>query len=155
MQNKRGQGLSITTIILIVLGVLVLVVLILGFTIGWQKIFPFISPSNNVGSVVDKCSLALNTDSKFDYCSVKREVKVEEAIGEFGTKFKGTCYELSYVDVLGVNRGNIDCDYDYASEANDVLFAELVCESKLNWKWDLTTKTCSLEESLEENVEAN
>ena len=40
--NKRGQGLSTNAIILIVLGVVVLVVLIGGFTIGWGQMAPWI-----------------------------------------------------------------------------------------------------------------
>lgn len=76
--NKRGQGLSINAIILIVLGVLVLIALIIGFAIGWSKIFPWLKPSDNVKDIVDSCSLACSGASKYNYCSEKRELVTEE-----------------------------------------------------------------------------
>ncbi|MEK6819827.1 MAG: hypothetical protein AABY03_01350 [Nanoarchaeota archaeon] len=57
MINKRGQGLSVNAIILIVLGIVVLVLMVLGFTIGWSKILPFIS-TNNADTLVTACSIA-------------------------------------------------------------------------------------------------
>ncbi len=127
--NKRGQGLSITTLILIILGVLILVILILGFTLGWSKIFPFISPSNNVKDAVDKCNLACQTDSKFDFCTTKRDVKVEQAIGTLGTKFSGSCNELSYVASLGISSCSaIDCgDVVYSKKE----FADSACGDRI------------------------
>ena len=76
MFNKRGQGLSVNAIIMIVLGVVVLAVLALGFTMGWGNIKDRIAPSNNVKTVVDACSLACNTNSQFDYCTYPREIKI-------------------------------------------------------------------------------
>ena len=73
--NKRGQGLSVNAIILIVLGVVVLAVLILGFTLGWQKILPFVS-TNNVNTLVTTCGIACSTNSQFDFCTVKRDLNV-------------------------------------------------------------------------------
>jgi len=106
--------MSTSTIILLVLGVAILVLLILGFTIGWQKIFPFLSPASNVQDVVTKCETACNLNSKFDFCSTKREVRVEEAISvggvELGTEFEGSCYDLTKVPVLGIGAcPTIDC----------------------------------------------
>src|SRR3990167_6630145 len=75
--NKRGQGLSVNAIILIVLGIIVLVLMILGFTLGWSKILPFIS-TNNVNNIVTSCSAACSTNSQFDFCSSKRELKADE-----------------------------------------------------------------------------
>ncbi len=138
MFKKRGQGLSTSTLILIILGVLILVILILGFTIGWAKIFPFISPSNNVKDVADKCSLACNTNSRFDYCNVQREVKTEGAIEqlkknekgdkvsgvEFPREFKGTCNYLTNIDALGLDVCNLDCGEEYVySDANYAIVA--------------------------------
>jgi hypothetical protein len=89
MKNKRGQGLSTNAIILIILGVVVLVVLIIGFTVGWDKIAPWIS-SNNVDTIAQQCEVACSTGSVYDYCSMKRTLKVEGK--EDITK---TCYELA------------------------------------------------------------
>jgi len=71
--NIKGQGLSVNAIILIILGLVVLVILILGFTMGWNRIFPFVS-TNNVQNVVTACETACTTGSQYDYCTVQREV---------------------------------------------------------------------------------
>ena len=54
--DKKGQELSTTTVILLILAVLVLVFLILGFSVGWSKINPFLSKSN-VDSISDACNI--------------------------------------------------------------------------------------------------
>ena len=92
MQNKRGQGLSTNAIILIILGVVVLIVLILGFTMGWNKILPFVS-TNNVENIKTACSVACSTSGIYDYCSVEREVN-----DGTNDKFKDTCYNLANSD---------------------------------------------------------
>ena len=76
--NKRGQGMSTNTIILLVIGVVILVVLILGFTLGFGKILPFLKPGNNVAEVAQKCDIACNTQAKFAYCTTKQNVVVGE-----------------------------------------------------------------------------
>ncbi len=85
MQNKRGQGLSTNAIILIVLGVIVLVILMLGFTIGWEKFAPWIS-KDNVDTVVNQCQLACSTQSVYNFCSKERELKAG------GEKYTDTCF---------------------------------------------------------------
>jgi hypothetical protein len=93
MQNKRGQGLSTSTIVLIILGVVILAVLLVGFTVGWSKILPWIS-SDNVDSIVTQCSVACSTKSSFDYCTKTRELKSSEL--PKGVKIAtGTCYGFS------------------------------------------------------------
>ncbi|MBS3086721.1 hypothetical protein J4422_03400 [Candidatus Pacearchaeota archaeon] len=72
-KDIKGQGLSVNAIILIILGLVVLVILILGFTVGWNKIFPFVK-SNNVQNIVTACETACTTGAKYDYCTVQREV---------------------------------------------------------------------------------
>ena len=75
--NKRGQGLSTNTVILLILGIFVLVFLILGFTIGWGKIVPFLS-KNNVDSVVNSCDVSCSTASKYGFCSQPRDLKTDD-----------------------------------------------------------------------------
>ena len=75
MENKKAQGMSVTTIILIILGLVVLVVLILGFTMGWANLREYIAPSNNVASIVQQCSIACNTDQQYNYCTEVRTLK--------------------------------------------------------------------------------
>lgn len=89
MLDKRGQGLSTNAIIMIILGVVVLIVLILGFTMGWNKLLPFIS-TTNVDNIKTSCAIACSTESTFDYCSVEREVK--DGIND---EFSETCYNLA------------------------------------------------------------
>ena len=120
--NKKAQGMSVTTIILIVLGLIVLVVLILGFTMGWANLRQFIAPSNNVDSTVQQCSIACNTDQKFAFCSEKRELKTNEEKLE-----DVTCYSLAEKkSVYGIDKcGAINCDIFEDEEA-----AKATCSEK-------------------------
>ena len=77
MENKRGQGMSTNTIILLILGIVVLVVLILGFTMGWNKIAPWIS-GNNVDTIVAACEASCATNSVYDFCVVGRNLKADD-----------------------------------------------------------------------------
>ncbi len=78
MEGKKAQGLSITTIILIILGVIVLVMLIVGFTKGWSGIKDWIAPSNNVQQIVSQCEIACAAGGKYDFCFAKRDLKSED-----------------------------------------------------------------------------
>ena len=91
MENKRGQGLSTNAIILIVLGVVVLVVLILGFTIGWNRILPFVD-SNNVETIKTSCSIACSTNNVFDFCTQQRDLKAGD------DEVTATCFEFADPD---------------------------------------------------------
>jgi len=89
MQNKRGQQLSTNAIILIILGVVVLVVLIIGFTMGWGTIAPWMS-KNNVNTIVTQCKIACSTNNVYDYCSKKRELKADDLPND-QEKVTGNC----------------------------------------------------------------
>jgi hypothetical protein len=78
MENKKAQELSITTIILIILGLVVLVVLILGFTVGWGNIKSWIAPSNNVNEIAQQCAIACSTGQEYSFCSEKRILKAND-----------------------------------------------------------------------------
>ena len=107
--DKRGQGLSTTTIIIIILGVLVLVVIIIGFTMGWDKIAPWVSPSNNVDDLKQACQLACSQESEYNFCNVKRELRIEEKIGNLEDKGEYTCDELSKGTLGIASCAAIDC----------------------------------------------
>jgi len=93
MLDKRGQGLSTNAIILIILGVVVLIVLILGFTMGWNKILPFVS-TNNVENIKTACNVACSTSGVYDFCTQERTLKADDlAEGEI----TATCDVLSQV----------------------------------------------------------
>jgi hypothetical protein len=89
MLNKRGQELSTNTIILIILGVIVLVLLILGFVMGWNKVLPFLNKPN-IDSVNQGCLQACTTLSTYDFCTVLRNVN-----DGTNKEFKTTCKDLA------------------------------------------------------------
>jgi len=105
MLDKRGQGLSTNAIILIILGVIILVILIAGFTVGWNKLLPFIS-TNNVDTIKNSCGIACSTNSAFDYCSVEREVK--DGVNE---EFSDNCNNLANSEEYALRNYGIEtCD---------------------------------------------
>lgn len=73
LMNKRGQDLTIGTLILIVLGVVVLVLLIIGFTRGWDFIFGKfdVAPGQDLQAVQKACELSEQADLRIDYCTFK------------------------------------------------------------------------------------
>lgn len=80
MFNKRGQELSVGTIILIVLGIIILVLLILGFSLGWQNLFEKINifgGGASLESVVQRCNLAVTSSSTAGFCSTFDYVKID------------------------------------------------------------------------------
>ena len=89
MKNKRGQGLSTNAIILIILGIIVLVMLVLGFTIGWSRLLPFLS-RENVDSVVNGCVAACSSNSVYGFCTQLRELTDAE-----GNTIEATCKDFA------------------------------------------------------------
>lgn len=90
MINKKAQGMSVNTLILIILGVVIMVVLILGFTRGWSNILPWLGGGDNIDTLQTTCSTACTTSSQYKFCSVQREVK-----DGINPKFKATCNDLA------------------------------------------------------------
>ena len=93
-KNRKGQGLSVNAIILIVLGIAVLVVLIAGFTLGWGQLKDKIASSNNVKTVVTSCSIACSTDDNYEFCFLKRSLKAVD-LPSGGKEVMGTCNDFS------------------------------------------------------------
>lgn len=122
MENKRGQGLSVNAIILIVLGVIVLVMLVLGFTIGWDKIAPWIKTDNNVATIAQACATACSTNSVYDYCSVERELKngtneIKTSCAVFSVYSAFSKYGIQKCSAISCN---IDCkDIKFDSKTAD------------------------------------
>ncbi len=77
MLNKRGQGLSTNTLILLILGVIILVVLILGFALGWNPLKKLISPSN-VDSIKEDCQTTCGLGQEYSFCSAERTLRSNE-----------------------------------------------------------------------------
>lgn len=79
MRNKKAQGLSTNTIILLILGIMVLVFLIIGFSVGFGKLAPFLS-KNNVDSIATSCEISCNTGAtaSFAFCFQVRDLKADD-----------------------------------------------------------------------------
>ena len=92
MKNKKGQELSTNAIIMIIIGLVVLVVLVLGFTLGWDRIFPFFFSGNNVETININCVAACSTGNVYNYCQLERTLKAED-LAKGGVK--GTCQDFS------------------------------------------------------------
>ena len=81
MVNKRGQGLSVNAIILIILGVIVLAVLIIGFTMGWGTFTAWLG-GDNLSKINTECRTACTTNSQADFCSKLRTVRIDQPISD-------------------------------------------------------------------------
>ena len=97
--NKRGQQMTLTTIIAIVLGIAVLVFLIFGFTTGWNNLWDKVTNygggSSNVDTIVQACDIACSTGSEYNYCTLNRTLKTG-----VGDPIPGSCNELTdYVNL--------------------------------------------------------
>lgn len=90
MINKKAQGMSISTIILLVLGIIVLVILVIGFMTGWKPLKDLLGGGNNLDTIATSCNSACATGSQYNYCSVMKEVKDGE-----NDKFEATCNDLA------------------------------------------------------------
>jgi len=100
-ENKKAQDLSITTIILVILGVVVLVVLIVGFTQGWNSVKVwFVGSSTNMQEIISQCGVACATGDQISWCQ-KRTLKVEGQDDEiasceyFATSYADSVQECS------------------------------------------------------------
>ncbi len=97
--GKRGQQMTLGTIIAIVLGIAVLVFLIFGFSTGWNNLFDKIGNLGggkaNVDAVIQGCAVACSSNSVDAYCRQSRTVN-------FGDKktAKGSCNALEKVKGL-------------------------------------------------------
>ena len=147
--NKKGAEMTIGTIIIIVLALVVLVVLVYGFSTGWsnlwEKITGFGGGKVNVQSVVQSCQLACTTGSTYDYCTKTRKLI------ETGADGKAKESQKRCIDLVGNTYGlerctNVDCgggvekgicggdkiNPDCVSKNNQ---GEVKCKEVLGCKW--------------------
>jgi len=76
LENKKAQNLPITTIILIVLGIVVLVVLIIGFTSGWDTFKEwFTGGGAGTEKYVSECAVACSTNNIGGWCDAKYTIE--------------------------------------------------------------------------------
>jgi hypothetical protein len=122
MVNKKAQNLSLTTIILIVLGIVLLVLLIWGFSTGWGNLWErinFWSGGSNVDTIKQACDLACSTGSEAKYCSEVKTLKLNEKT------IKGSCKNFEDEEV------GISCSKNLCNTANTY---EQTC-SDLGGEW--------------------
>jgi len=145
-KNKKAAEMTIGTIIIIVLALVVLVVLVYGFSTGWsnlwEKITAFGGGKVNVQSVVQSCQLSCTTGSRYDYCTLERKVIFDKTGDEnvdnrdgwkcAQLEYKGTGLECSTINcgVAGVNLNGPNPEGECA-EVGGVWNENLkVCDSK-------------------------
>ncbi len=79
--NKRGQELTLGTIILIVLGVVVLIFLIYGFSTGWSNLWQRITGLGggkvNVDTVRTACLIACGNEEVYSFCNEGKKVVLD------------------------------------------------------------------------------
>lgn len=127
--NKRGQGLSVTTIVIIILSIIVLVFLIYGFTVGWSNLFDKVTNlgggEGNIDTIVQACNVACATGSQFDFNSKKREVNFGD-----GRKFSLTCKEL----MTGKKRESFCMlDKKEVTFVSDTVVTDDICKGSVNF----------------------
>jgi hypothetical protein len=104
VMNKKGQELTLGTVILIVLGIAVLVFLIFGFSTGWgnlwDKITNFSGGKVNLDTVRQGCELACAEASIDDFCVLEREVRFPTKLtaGQFKDKKTAKASCNSYIE---------------------------------------------------------
>jgi hypothetical protein len=85
--NKRGD--TNWVLISLILGVIVLVFLVLGFSLGWNKFLPWLSTSN-VDTIKSSCGIACATNLEYGFCTQPR------TLNDGTNELKDvTCYQLS------------------------------------------------------------
>jgi len=108
IENKRGQQMTLTTLILIILGLVVLVLLIFGFNTGFGKLFEKIKGiggTSNIDSIIQECAFACSSQGVYAFCE-------ENRVAEFGgdkVDLPGTCTSFIGTDVKVVSCPGLSC----------------------------------------------
>ena len=81
-KNKRGQEMSISTLLLLVLGVIVLVVIVIGFTQGWNYfagIFGGDTLPGDYEKIAQSCKLSQDSGLITSYCTEFKQITINKA----------------------------------------------------------------------------
>ena len=127
MNNKKGQQMTLGTIIAIVLGLVVLVFLIFGFSTGWsnmwEKITGFGGGNVNVETVKTSCALACSKAVKYDFCTKTYNVMLQNNVKTEAA----SCSELVR-GALPINDATKDAKAKVATAASDTAKATAQAE---------------------------
>jgi hypothetical protein len=90
MENKRGAEFTIGMLIAIVIGIVVLVIVIIGFVGGWNNLLDKLNifgGGDDLGSVGQTCALACSAGNTNGFCKTGRDVKglTDADLGKLGT----------------------------------------------------------------------
>lgn len=101
--NKKGQEMTLGTIIAIVLGLVVLIFLIYGFSTGWSSLWSKVTGSVSGSNVEDKildCETDCSLNEKTSYCFESKDLRF---FGEDGKTIKvsGTCVDFTNSSFTG------------------------------------------------------
>ena len=102
MVNKKGQEMTLGTIVAIVLGIVVLVLLIWGFSTGWTNMWDQIAgrtSGSNVQLRIADCENDCNNNEKSSWCSEKKDLRFFDDKGD-SKKISGSCYQFSVGGVI-------------------------------------------------------
>jgi hypothetical protein len=91
--NKKGQQMTLGTIIAIVLGIAVLVFLIFGFSTGWNNMWEQITKQTsgaNTKTVIADCETDCSADEKSAWCNERKTLRYFDGDGNT-LKKEGTC----------------------------------------------------------------
>jgi hypothetical protein len=106
--DKKAQSLTVGTIILMLLGVVVLVILIFGFTNGWSSLFDKVKiiggGESNADTIASACQIACSTNAGNAYCVKVRKVNYEGKAWE-----EGSCKSLEGSSKIGLDDCSISC----------------------------------------------
>ena len=93
--NKKGTEMTLSTIIIIVLGITVLVFLIFGFSTGWNNMWSKVKiyggGGENVNTIKQACAIACSTNNEYGFCTQKRNTVLAD--GRFNEI--ATCRDLT------------------------------------------------------------
>ncbi len=144
MKNKRAQGMSTSTIILLILGIVILVVLILGFSTGWSSFKKIIRPTN-VDDVVEECASICGLQQEYSFCSAERTLRVNEE----DVEVKTSCFVLATSSQFSkyniAECSSITCDLACENIVIDGESGQIVSEGTAG-AYDVSTLANDLEE---------
>jgi hypothetical protein len=95
--NRRGQQMTLGTIIAIVLGLVVLVFLIYGFSTGWGNLWSKITGSvsgSNVEDRISDCETDCSLNEVTSYCFERKDLRFFDKDGKT-VKVTGTCVDFA------------------------------------------------------------
>lgn len=119
MGKKRGE-VGVGALILIVLGIVILVVMILGFSIGWSNLWEKINIFGggvSISDAVTACRFVVTSQSNYDYCQKFHQVNTN------GEKEYVNCQDSRIQPNL---ENNLDCPAGYE---NSEISARTYCQN--------------------------